>query len=73
MGLMPTEYCMSVLNHLMIDIIRLYRIHEMQSILTDVCGVSLSVCHATHLGFTVQKWLKHWGEHSWGPMEHCES
>jgi len=38
-------------------IIRLHRMHEMQSILTDVHGVCPSVCHAAHLGFTVQKCL----------------
>jgi len=34
--------------------------HEMQTIVTDVRGVCLSVrplvCHAANLGFTVQKW-----------------
>jgi len=56
-------------------IIRLHQMHEMQSILIDVCSICLSVCHVAHLGFTVQKWLNRssavWGEHSWGPMEHC--
>jgi len=27
----------------------------MQPVVTDECGVCLSVCHAAHLGFTVQK------------------
>jgi len=53
--------------------------HEMQTILTDVRGVCLSVCqsvcHAAHLGFTVQKWLNDqyaiWGEQSCGSMKHC--
>jgi len=31
--------------------------HEMQTIVTDVRGVCLSVCHAAQLGFAVQKWL----------------
>jgi len=43
-------------EQLLIELFRLHRMHEMQSILTDVCGVSLSVCHAAHLGFAVQKW-----------------
>jgi len=29
--------------------------HEMQSILIDVGGVCLSICHAAHLGLAVQK------------------
>jgi len=31
---------------------RLHRMHEMQTIVTDLRGVRLSVCHAAHLGFT---------------------
>jgi len=27
-------------------IIRLHRMHEMQSVLTDVCGVCLSICQS---------------------------
>jgi len=44
---------------------KLHRMHEMQTIVTDDRGVCPSVCllvclsvnHAVHLGFTVQKWL----------------
>jgi len=32
--------------------------HEMQSVVTDDCGVCPSVCHTAQLGFTVQKWIK---------------
>jgi len=35
-------------------IFRLRRMHEMQTIVTDVCCVCLSVCHVAQLGFTVQ-------------------
>jgi len=42
-------------------VFKLHRMHEMQPNLTDVRGVCLSVClsvcHAAHLGFPVQKWL----------------
>jgi len=42
--------------------IRLRRMHEMQTIATDVLGVCpsvcQSVCHAAELGFTVQKPLE---------------
>jgi len=35
-------------------IFRLHRMHEIQTIVTDVRGVCQSVCHATQLGFTVR-------------------
>jgi len=31
------------------SLVRLHRVHEMQTIVTDVCGVSLSVSHAVNL------------------------
>jgi len=37
--------------------IRLHRLHEMQTIVTDDRAVCPPVCHAAKLGFTVQKWL----------------
>jgi len=55
---------------------RLHRMHEMQTIVTDVHGVCLSVCHAPHIRFAAQKngWTDQaavYGEHSWRPTEHC--
>jgi len=56
-------------------VIRLHRMYEMQSIVTDYHGVCQSFCHADQSSFTVQKWLNGsrccWGEHFWGSMEHC--
>jgi len=34
-------------------IIRLHRMHDMQTIVTDVRGVCLSACHVAQLNFTV--------------------
>jgi len=31
--------------------------HDMQPVVTDECGVCLSVCHVAELSFMVQKWL----------------
>jgi len=47
----------------------MHEIIEMLTVVTDVRGVSLSVCHAAQLGFIVQQWLNgsRWSEHSWGP------
>jgi len=58
-------------NYVTVVYFRLHRMHEMQTIVTDVRGVCLSVCRTAQLGFTVQKWLNgqdaDWSEHSWGP------
>jgi len=70
--------CMSQSFFALWCIMRLHRIHEMLTILTDVRGVCLSVSlSVTRLisallcknGWTDQDAV--WGKHSRGPMEHC--
>jgi len=55
---------------------RLRRVHETQTIVADVCGVCLSVCHAVQRGFAVQKRLNRsrscLGWTQLGDKEHCD-
>jgi len=44
------ETCCRFFLTVLSAIFRLHQMHEMQTIVTDECGVCLSVCHAAQLG-----------------------
>jgi len=55
-------------------IITLHQMHEIQSILTDVRGVCLSVMRLISASLYKNSWTDQdavWGEHSRGTIEHC--
>jgi len=57
-----------------LSILRLHWMHKMQTIVTDDPGACLSVTRLNWASLCKNRWTDQdgvWGEHSWGPKEHC--